>query len=91
MYRTISKHEPQIRSSNFKTEVQTSNPRSSNLKVYEYTPQDALDTAADWKMLADNGGRMTFPEAIALTQSRPDIVLWSPETRQVVMVELTVP
>ena len=34
---------------------------------------------------------MAFPQEVAVTQSRPDIVLWSPQTRQVVMVELTVP
>lgn len=53
--------------------------------------QGILATATDWKMAADIGGRMAFPQEVAVTQSRPDIVLWSPQTRQVVMVELTVP
>ena len=50
-----------------------------------------LSTAADWEMVADIGRRMSFPQQVAVTQSRPDIVLWSAASRQVVMLELTVP
>ena len=42
-------------------------------------------------MVADIGRRMSFPQQVAVTQSRPDIVLWSAASRQVVMLELTVP
>ena len=42
-------------------------------------------------MSADIGGRMAFPEEVVVTRSRPDIVLWSPQTRQVIMIELPVP
>lgn len=50
-----------------------------------------LSTAGDWKMEADLDKQLRFPEEIAVTTSRPDIVLWSPSTKQVVMLELTVP
>ena len=43
-----------------------------------------LSSATDWQMQADMRGRTTFPQ-------RPDIVLWSTSTRQVAMLELTVP
>ena len=46
-----------------------------------------LSTAADWEMVADIGRRMSFPQQVAVTQSRPDIVLWSAASRQVVMLE----
>ena len=53
--------------------------------------QGTLATAADWKLAADVGEQLTFPQEVAVTTRRPDIVLWSPATKQVVMVELTVP
>ena len=53
--------------------------------------QGILATASDWKMTADIGRQMKFPEEVAVTASRPDIVLWSTQTKQVVMLELTVP
>ncbi|VDI13370.1 Hypothetical predicted protein [Mytilus galloprovincialis] len=34
---------------------------------------------------------MSFPAEIAATSLRPDIVIWSPGTRQAVLLELTVP
>ena len=42
-------------------------------------------------MVADIHGRMQFPANIAVTNSRPDLVLWSEVTKQVIMLELTVP
>jgi len=50
-----------------------------------------LVTASDWELLADLGGQLRFPQEISSTTSRPGIVLWSKSSRQVVMVELTVP
>ena len=53
--------------------------------------QGILATAGDWQMVADIHGRMQFPANIAATNSRPDLVLWSEGTKQVIMLELTVP
>lgn len=35
--------------------------------------------------------QLRFPEEITLTSLRPDIVLWSRDTKQVILIELTVP
>ena len=50
-----------------------------------------LATASDWEMRADLKKQLKFPEEIAHTSLRPDIVLWSKGTKQVVLMELTVP
>ena len=50
-----------------------------------------LATANDWEMRADLKKQLKFPEEIAHTSLRPDIVLWSKGTKQVVLIELTVP
>lgn len=50
-----------------------------------------LASANDWEMRADLKKQLKFPEEIALTSLRPDIVLWSRGTKQVVLIELTVP
>jgi len=50
-----------------------------------------LGTANDWEMQADVGGKTTFPREVITTTLRPDIVLWSKSSRQVILVELTVP
>ena len=42
-------------------------------------------------MRADLKKQLKFPEEIAHTNLRPDIVLWSRGTKQVVLIELTVP
>ena len=42
-------------------------------------------------MMADVGKQLKFPPEVAITTSRPDIALWSVKTRQVVLIELTVP
>ena len=47
--------------------------------------------ASDWTMKADIGRRLVFPQQVAVTSMRPDIVILSEECRTVVIVELTVP
>ena len=49
-----------------------------------------LGTATDWKMRVDLKQRMEFPSEIAVTNKRPDIVIWSAKTKQAVLLELTV-
>ncbi|KAK0149611.1 hypothetical protein N1851_009641 [Merluccius polli] len=46
----------------------------------------------DWQMKADLGKQLRFPEHIVeTTLLRPDIVLFSDSTKQVVLLDLTVP
>ena len=56
--------------------------------------QGTLGTTNDWQLQVhhvDLHRQLKFPSLIAATSSRPDIVLWSIRTRQVVILELTVP
>ena len=50
-----------------------------------------LASANDWEMQVDLKKQLKFPEEIAHTSLRPDMVLWSRGTKQVVLIELTVP
>ena len=50
-----------------------------------------LFSAQDWKLQTDLGKQLVFPTHIAITAKRPDIILYSDETKQVVLIELTVP
>ncbi|XP_078589523.1 uncharacterized protein LOC144869891 [Branchiostoma floridae x Branchiostoma japonicum] len=50
-----------------------------------------LPSAGDWVLQVDLDRKLVFPEEIAVTNQRPDAVIWSAKTRQVVMIELTVP
>ena len=49
-----------------------------------------LSTAQDWQWSVDIGERLKVPEQMATTL-RPDLILWSTETRQVLLIELIVP
>jgi hypothetical protein len=49
-----------------------------------------LSTAKDWQMEVDLKKKLKFPEEITVTKLRPDIVLWSSASKQVVLLELTV-
>ncbi|XP_066302044.1 uncharacterized protein [Branchiostoma lanceolatum] len=48
-------------------------------------------TASDWALQIDLDRQLVFPEEIAVTRLRPDVILWSKQTKQVVLIELTVP
>jgi len=50
-----------------------------------------LNNARDWKISVDYDGTGLFPPEIISTPSRPDIVIWSPSTKHVIMLELTCP
>ena len=50
-----------------------------------------LGTAKDWQLRVDLGKQLKFPENIVETRLRPDIVLFSEASKQVAMLELTVP
>lgn len=53
--------------------------------------QNLLSGATDWNVAADLKDALHFPRHIVQTRERPDIVIWSDSTRQVLLVELTVP
>ena len=55
------------------------------------TSAGILTTAKDWRLLVDLEKQLKFPNDIAATTLRPDIVLVSDSTKQVVLLELTVP
>ena len=50
-----------------------------------------LSTANDWNLIADVHQRSKSPQDITSTALRPDTVLYSKATKQVIMVGLTVP
>ncbi len=42
-------------------------------------------------MEVDLRRKLHFPEAVLSTTLRPDIIMWSPEGKKIILVELTVP
>ena len=50
-----------------------------------------LHIADDWRLLVDTNSNLVFPAFIAITTSRPDIVLYSKIQKTVVLIELTCP
>ncbi|XP_063050368.1 uncharacterized protein LOC134445223 [Engraulis encrasicolus] len=54
-------------------------------------PAGLLSTAGDWQLKVDLGSQLKFPQHITSTTLRPDMVLTSESTKQVVLLELTVP
>ena len=50
-----------------------------------------LDGCNDWELAADLTEWGSYPDVIKKTKMRPDIVFHSASTRQIIMVELTVP
>ena len=50
-----------------------------------------LHLATDWLLLSDLGNNYIFPPQIAITQLRPDVVIFSKSLKRVVLVELTCP
>ncbi|XP_069139210.1 uncharacterized protein [Argopecten irradians] len=49
-----------------------------------------IGQAGDWRLEVDLNQRLTFPDIVP-TNLRPDMVLWSPGTKKVIIIELTVP
>nr|XP_014269084.2 uncharacterized protein LOC106676625 [Maylandia zebra] len=50
-----------------------------------------LNTASDWQLQADLGKQLKFPQNIAETSLRPDLIIISEASKQLIMLELTVP
>ena len=49
-----------------------------------------LFTAQDCQWSVNIGERLNIPEQIATTTLRPDLILWSTEIRQLLLIELTI-
>ena len=50
-----------------------------------------LSAATDWKLTVDLNGGLKVPGEVCVTNLRPDIILVSKKTKQMAIVELTVP
>ena len=50
-----------------------------------------LHFAEDWKVLCDRKSALVVPVFLAVTTLRPDIIIYSPQTRVVIIIELTSP
>ena len=53
--------------------------------------RNILDPARDWEMRIDLEKRVKIPPEISVTNMRPDILIISKSSKQMIMVELTVP
>ena len=50
-----------------------------------------LEGCSDWQVATDLKHNFIFPNEIALTAKRPDIVIYSVKPKKVFVIELTVP
>lgn len=50
-----------------------------------------LASARDWQLRVDLGNQLNIPVQITTSSLRPDLLVWSTVSRQVIMLELTVP
>lgn len=54
-------------------------------------PPSILHRASDWEMQVDLKKKLVFPQEVAVTSLRPDMVLLSRSTKTILVAELTVP
>lgn len=66
-------------------------PGEKPLVAARNTLSSLLATARDWELCVDVGRQLKFLEEVTRTTLRPDMVLTSVATRQVILLELTVP
>ena len=50
-----------------------------------------LDGCMDWHVIANVDGQLAFPTKITSTCQRPDLVIWSVNSKKVINAELTIP
>ena len=62
-----------------------------NPPKYRQNPTGILHLASDWVVISDLNENYVFPIQIALTELRPDVVIFSKSLRRVILVELTCP
>ena len=61
------------------------------MKSEEGENYNYLSAAKDWKLSVDLGSSLKIPSEVCLTNLRPDLILVSRNTKQLGIVELTVP
>ncbi|CAM4733730.1 unnamed protein product [Leuciscus chuanchicus] len=54
-------------------------------------PPSTLQRAFDWELRVDLKKKLVFPQDVAVTSLRPDMVLLSRSTKSIIIAELTVP
>ena len=50
-----------------------------------------LDRRTDWRVIADVDRQLAFPTEITSTRQRPDLVIWSVNSKKVIIAELMIP
>ena len=50
-----------------------------------------LDGCTDWHAIVDVDRQLAFPTEITSTRQRPDLVIWSVNSKKVIIAELTIP
>ena len=49
-----------------------------------------LNGCTDWRVIADVDRQLAFPTEISSTRQRPDLVIWSVNSKKVIIAELTI-
>jgi hypothetical protein len=57
----------------------------------EDNPNSFLSTATDWELAVDLSNYDKYPECVRASGLRPDLVVHSPSTKRLLLVQLTVP
>jgi hypothetical protein len=95
--RVNSQNKLPIRDDNFVKPIHISNSfikagSNTTSTVSKSSDRNILSTANDWKLLVDfDHDHIVFPPEILSTDQRPDIIIWSRNTKMVLLIELTVP
>ena len=50
-----------------------------------------LDGCMDWRVIADVDRQLAFPMEITSTHQCPDLIIWSVNSKKVIITELTIP
>ncbi|XP_063959287.1 uncharacterized protein LOC135154967 [Lytechinus pictus] len=70
--------------------VKAGTSTGANRKARLHTSR-LLCLARDWQLVSDLDEQMTFPSEIVTTNMRPDMVVWSKQSKSVILCKLTVP
>ena len=49
-----------------------------------------LDGCTDWRVMGDKDRQLAFPTEITSTRQRPDLVIWSVNSKKIIIAELTI-
>ncbi len=93
----VSGLHPVVEEANQRSSTQASSfitfrrPGDSSSNSAPKQTQGILSTGREWKLEADLKRKLIFPVKDVGTSLRPDMVLWSQQSRKVIILELTVP